>query len=100
MGDLDKYGQMGVKALKEATPVDSGKTADSWYYTITHTKTGVVIDWHNSNISEGSVIAVLLQYGHAEKDGTFINGVDYINPALVPAFNEIADLMWKEVTKK
>lgn len=99
-GLLDKYGRAGVEALSASTPVDTGKTAASWYYTIERTKNGESITWRNSNIEEGYPIAILIQYGHGTGSGAYVKGVDYINPAMAPVFNRIAEDMWKEVSKK
>ena len=96
---LDKYGQMGVDALREATPKDTGKTADSWYYEIEETRDSVIITWFNSNTNRSIPIALLIQYGHATRDGGWISGRDYINPALKPIFDAIAKSAWEEVTK-
>lgn len=98
MGDLDKYGRAGVAALSSATPVDSGKTAESWYYEIERQDGKVSINFHNSNINDGVPIAIILQYGHATGTGGWVEGRDYINPALRPIFDEIANNAWKEVT--
>lgn len=97
---LEQYGKAGVKALAAATPVDSGKTADSWDYEITEGKSSVTITWTNSNRAEGVdvPIAILLQYGHATGNGSYVQGIDYINPALRPLFDEIARKAWEEVT--
>lgn len=98
-GRLDKYGKMGVEALKAATPVDTGKTADSWSYEIVRTKNSVKIVWSNSNTTvDGIPIVVLLQYGHATGYGTYVQGRDFINPAIQPVFDKIAAKVWKEVT--
>lgn len=97
---LNKYGRIGVKALSEATPVDTGKTASSWYYEIqSNPKSGnYAIIWGNSNIVNGwANIAVLLQYGHATRNGGYVEGRDYINPALQPIFDEIAEKVWEEI---
>ena len=96
---LDKYGQMGVDALREATPKDTGKTANSWYYEIEETRDSVTIRWLNSNTNRSIPIALLIQYGHATRDGGWISGRDYINPALKPIFDAIAKSAWEEVTK-
>ena len=96
--ELDKYGRKGVKALSLATPVDTGKTASSWDYEIHYYKGGASIVWTNSNVNKGENIAVLLQYGHGTRNGGYVQGRDYINPALRPIFDEIADSAWKEVT--
>lgn len=96
---LDKYGEMGVQALSEATPVDTGKTAASWYYTVKETPTGFTITFNNSNIVDGYPIAILLQYGHGTRSGAYVEGIDYINPALDKVFKEIAHDAFLEVTK-
>lgn len=99
-GDLDKYGQMGVAALMQATPKDTGKTAASWEYDITHDSKGATISWYNTNeANNGECIAILLQYGHATGRGTYVQGRDYINPAIQPLFDAIADQAWDEVNK-
>ena len=97
---LERYGRAGVNALAAATPVDSGKTADSWDYEITEGKGSVTITWTNSNKAEGTdvPIAILLQYGHATGNGGYVRGIDYINPALRPLFDEMARKAWEEVT--
>lgn len=96
LGTLNKYGQRGLAALQSATPAESGKTANSWYYEITREKNRVKIDWCNSNVVNGYHVAVILQYGHATRNGSWVEGVDYINPAIRPIFDEIAQLAWKE----
>ena len=99
VGILDKYGQAGVMALASATPVDTGLTANSWYYKIEKSKGSVSISFHNSNIQNGVPIAVILQYGHGTKNGGWVQGRDYINPAIRPIFDAIVEDAWKEVTK-
>lgn len=99
LGVLDKYGKMGVDALKAGTPVRSGKTANSWDYTIERSKGYAAIVWSNSNINKGVNIAVIIQYGHGTGWGGYVEGVDYINPAMKPVFDKIAEEVWKEVTK-
>ncbi len=99
MGDLDKYGRAGVEALASATPVDSGETAASWYYTIDRSGGSATISFHNSHINEGVPIAIILQYGHGTGTGGWVEGIDYINPAIRPIFEEIANKAWEEVTK-
>lgn len=99
VGDLDKYGRQGVAALASATPVDTGNTANSWYYEITRTKGSVSISFFNSNIQNGVPIAIILQYGHGTGTGGWVEGRDYINPAIQPIFDKIADNAWREVTK-
>ena len=99
VGILDKYGQAGVAALSSATPVESGLTAQSWYYEIEHTKSSAVIRFLNSNVKKGVPIAIILQYGHGTGTGGWVEGRDYINPAIQPIFDNIAKDAWKEVTK-
>lgn len=99
VGELDKYGREGVAALASATPIDSGKTANSWYYEIENRNGSVAISFHNSNIQNGVPIAVILQYGHGTNHGGWVEGRDYINPAVQPIFDKIANDAWKEVTK-
>lgn len=98
LGDLDKYGRAGVAALSSATPVDSGETASSWYYKIEHQNGRASINFYNSNVNQGVPIAIILQYGHATGTGGWVEGRDYINPAIQPIFDEIANNAWKEVT--
>lgn len=99
LGTLDKYGREGVDALSSATPVDSGVTADSWFYEIEHTNTSATITFNNSNINKGVSIAIILQYGHGTGTGGWVEGRDYINPAIQPVFDRIANEAWEEVTK-
>ena len=99
LSDLDRFGREGVAALASATPVDSGLTASSWYYEVTYTKTGAKITFYNSNIQNGVPIAIILQYGHGTGTGGWVEGRDYINPAIQPVFDRIADDAWREVTK-
>ena len=99
IGDLDKYGREGVAALSSATPIDSGKTANSWSYEITNKNGSVTISFNNSNIQNGVPIAIILQYGHGTKNGGWVQGRDYINPSIQPIFDKIAKDAWKEVTK-
>lgn len=96
---LDKYGQEGVKTLSSATPVSTGLTASSWYYEIIRSNGKVEITFNNSNIQNGVPIAVILQYGHGTGTGGWVEGRDYINPAIRPLFDKIADAAWREVTK-
>ena len=98
-GDLDHFGREGVAALKSATPVKSGLTASSWYYEIKREKGKISISFHNSNIQNGVPIAIILQYGHGTRNGGWVQGRDYINPAIQPIFDEIANNAWKEVTR-
>ena len=94
---LEKYGQMGVEALRSATPIDSGKTAESWGYEISGGKEGATIHWTNTNQNKGVYIAVILQYGHGTGTGGYVQGIDYINPAIRPVFDKIAEEAWMEV---
>lgn len=98
IGDLDKYGREGVAALASATPVDSGLTANSWHYEIERQNGSVSINFYNSNINKGVPIAIILQYGHGTRNGGWVQGRDYINPAIQPIFDKIAEAAWKEVT--
>ena len=99
LGDLDRYGKAGVAALSSATPVESGETARSWYYEIKHQKGSVTISFCNSNIQNGVPIAIILQYGHGTGTGGWVQGRDYINPAIRPIFEQIAKDAWREVTR-
>lgn len=95
---LAPYGEMGVMALQNATPVKTGKTRDSWYYEIDTSTPGVSkITWCNSNINEGANIAVLIQYGHGTSNGAYVQGIDYINPVIKPIFDSLSDKAYKEV---
>ena len=98
-GNLDKYGREGVAALASATPIDSGLTASSWYYEIENRNGSVTLSFHNSNIQDGVPIAIIIQYGHGTGTGGWVQGRDYINPAIQPIFDRIANDVWKEVTK-
>lgn len=94
---LDKYGQEGVAALSAATPVDSGETAASWTYDIERTDSVTRIAWVNTNQNQNVLIAILIQYGHGTATGGYVEGRDFINPAIRPVFDKIADSVWKEV---
>lgn len=96
---LEKYGRMGVEALASYTPVDTGLTASSWYYEIIQNENGrVSVVWNNSNVINHVNIALIIQYGHATRNGGWVEGRDYINPALQPIFDKIAKDAWKEVS--
>lgn len=97
-GRFDYYGKVGVQALKDATPKDTGVTADSWFYTITKSKEFAALTFHNSNVVDGVPIAVILQYGHGTRNGGYVQGRDYINPALRPIFDKMSRELWEEVT--
>lgn len=99
LGDLDRYGQAGVNALSSATPVRTDLTANSWHYTIENSNGTVSISFHNSNIQNGVPIAIILQYGHGTRNGGWVQGRDYINPAIQPIFDSIAEKAWREVTR-
>lgn len=97
--DLDRYGREGVAALAAATPKDTGLTASSWSYKVTRANGRVTLSFHNSNIQNGVPIAIILQYGHGTRNGGWVEGRDYINPAIQPIFDRMASDAWKEVTK-
>lgn len=96
---LEKYGREGVNALSKATPVDTGETSKSWDYKVTLDNRGTKLIWFNTHKHNGVPIAILLQYGHGTRNGGYVQGRDYINPALQPIFDKIAEDLWKEVTK-
>ena len=98
LGILDKYGREGVSVLASATPVDSGKTAESWYYEIEHSGGSAVIRFNNSHINKGVPIAIILHYGHGTGTGGWVEGRDYINSAIQPVFDRIVQDLWREVT--
>jgi hypothetical protein len=99
-GKLDKYGRMGVEALKSVTPSDTGETAKGWYYKIEQRNNGVSLLFCNDHVTkEGTPIAILLQYGHATRNGGYVQGIDFINPIIVPIFEEIADSAWREINE-
>lgn len=95
---LEKYGSLGVTALSNATPVDSGLTSGSWYYEIIERPGYHSVVWHNRNVESGTSIAILLQYGHATRNGGYVQGRDYVNPAIQPVFDQLAADAWKEVS--
>ena len=94
---MEKYAQIGVEALREATPIDSGATAGAWTYEVNVSKTSAEITWINTNTNKGENIAILIQYGHGTGTGGYVQGRDYINPAMQPVFDQIAEDIWKEV---
>lgn len=96
---LERYGREGVAALTSATPVNSGETANSWDYEVRITGRSFVISWTNSNIVDGVPIAIIIQYGHGTKNGGYVQGRDYINPAIRPIFDKISETLWAEVVK-
>lgn len=95
---FDKYGQMGVDALMSATPIDSGKTASSWTYEVSYAGDGASISFLNTNVNKNVNIAIILQYGHGTRNGGYVQGRDYINPAIQPIFDKITEDLWNEVT--
>lgn len=96
--DLDRYGQLGVSALASATPVRTGLTAASWRYKIIEGKNGPTVEWYNTNIeANGTPVAILLQYGHGTRNGGYVQGRNFINPAIRPIFDQMADDVWKKV---
>ena len=99
LGCLDKYGREGVAALASATPVDTGLTADSWYYKITNDGQSAKVTFYNAKIQNGVPIAIILQYGHGTRNGGWVQGRDYVNPAVQPIFDKLANEAWREVTK-
>lgn len=95
---LDKYGRLGVEALSIATPKDTGLTAALWRYEVIQNDDGMSVVWHNDNVINGENIAILLQMGHGTRNGGYVVGRDYINPALQPIFDQLAEAAWKEIT--
>lgn len=97
---MEKYGREGVAALSAATPVDTGLTASSWEYRVDISENGVysLVFLNNNKTKTGIPIAILLQYGHGNGHGAYIRGRDYINPAIQPVFDKLAEKLWKEVT--
>lgn len=98
LASLSRYGQIGVNALANATPKESGKTASSWTYEITDSGGSYTIQWLNTNTNRGVNIAIILQYGHGTGTGGYVQGRDYINPAMRPIFDRIAQEAWREAT--
>ena len=96
---LEQFGQMGVDILASATPIDTGLTKESWTYSIIRKRRRYSIIWHNTNVVSGVPVVILIQYGHATRDGAWVEGRDYINPVIQPLFDKIANDVWKEVTR-
>lgn len=95
---MSKYGELGVESLRNATPIDTGKTSESWYYIINKkSKDSIELSFYNSNVVDGQNIAILIQYGHGTKNGGYVVGRDYINPALKPIFDDMAKSAWEEI---
>jgi hypothetical protein len=95
---LNRYGQIGVAALSSATPIDSGLAAASWYYKAGKSGRGYFIDWYNSDVENGYPVVIGIQYGHGTGGGGYVQGKDFINPAIRPIFDEITNEVWKVVT--
>ena len=95
---LENFARQGVLALQQATPEDTGQTANSWDFQIVNTRGGHKIIWTNSNVVDGIPVVILIQYGHGTRSGSFVEGRDFINPAIRPIFDKISDELWKEVT--
>ena len=98
-GFLDKYGKEGVAALASATPVDTGLTASSWEYKVEYNDRGAILSFHNTNFQNGVPIAIVIQYGHGTRNGGWVEGRDYINPAIQPVFDRLVNEAWGEVTR-
>lgn len=96
---MERYGQEGVKALQAATPIDTGETASMWGYEISNKRGSSSITWTNDSINDGIPIVILIQYGHGTKNGGYVSGVDFINPAIQNVIDKLADSIWEEVTK-
>lgn len=99
MDVLNKYGKEGVSVLSAATPVETGRTANSWTYEVEQGKGSASITFSNTNINKGVSIAIILQYGHGTRNGGYVQGRDYINPAIQPIFDKMVDELWREVTR-
>lgn len=97
---LEKYGELGVKALAEHTPKDTGHTSESWSYKIQNGSHGASIVWSNANVNDGVPIAIILRFGHGTGTGGYVQGIDYISPAIRPLFSDFADSLWKELNGK
>lgn len=95
---LDKYGKIGVQALSNATPKKTGKTASSWSYEISSSGDSHTLYWTNTNENRGVNIAIILQYGHGTRNGGYVSGTDYINPAIKPVFDKIVEEAWRELS--
>lgn len=96
---LEECGERGVEALRVSTPIDSGETSQSWSYEITEDSNGYVINFNNSHVNNGVNIAIILQHGHGTRNGGYVQGRDYINPALKPVFDEMVNELAKEVSR-
>jgi len=97
---FDKYGEKGVIALSNATPVDTGETRNSWKFSVSKTRRGYSLSWYNTNMAGNIPLVILLQYGHGTGAGAYIPGRDFINPAIQPIMDSLSEEIWKEVTKE
>lgn len=97
---FDRYGRMGVEALRSATPKDTGLTSESWSYRVVKTNKNIKLIWDNSNYNKGVPVALVIQYGHATPSGAYVQGIDYINPAMAPVFEAMAAEIRKELESK
>ena len=100
LSNMDSYGEAGVRALSQATPKDTGESADSWSYKVIRSHKNPGIEWYNDNKDDAgkTPVVILIQYGHATRDGDFVHGRDFINPVMQPVFDKIANDVWKRVT--
>lgn len=96
---FEKYGVLGVNELKANTPVDTGETRESWHYKVSKTSKGYSLTWYNTHMAGSIPVVILIQYGHATRGGTYVQGIDFVNPAIKPIFDRIAIELWKEVTR-
>lgn len=96
---LERVGEQGKNALAKSTPTRTGKTANSWYYEVNKTLRGWTINWYNSNVVDGTAVAILIQYGHGTGTGGWVPAIDYVNPAMQPIFDNVSAEIWREVTK-
>lgn len=96
---LESYGRRGVESLRDYTPVDSGGTADSWYYEVDMDADQASVTWFNSNVHNGQNVVILLEYGHGTRFGGYVDGIDIVDPALEPIFNDMIKQIWREVCK-
>lgn len=97
LSDFDKYGIIGVEALSQATPIDTGLSASSWYYKVINDAVNPGISWHNNDIESGEIVVILIQYGHGTGTGGYVQGYDFINPTMRPIFDKIAEDIWAKI---
>lgn len=98
--DLDSLARVGVDALSQATPVDTGLAQSSWYYDIQEDSTRITINWRNDNIEDGASVVLLVQYGHGTRGGGYVAGRDFINPAIQPVMDMIEENVWEKVVNR